>query len=183
MKTGSRSSLVANCYWIDAKPQAHWTDGSGKALNVELSDLLVDVTVSGAGLSSSRRAMLVQGKWTEDFDDLGAGACHTGADDSTNRERDLLEVHCGPVDLFASGKQVTPVPTSGANSFDVSKSEAGRILIEHARYLLFPQTKQTGEPYQALLPTSRNTVKVPAWFMRICLISWRSHHHFLRYPI
>jgi hypothetical protein len=117
---GSHVTVSADCFWIDGRPQAHWDHG-GAVLNVELADLLVDVTVYGSGMRTARRAMLVQGKWTDQCEDLGAEACHQGQDDSTNRERDLLEVHCGEIRLFASSSTATPIPAAHANTFDVRK--------------------------------------------------------------
>lgn len=155
--TGSRVVIEADCIWIDGRPQAHWLDSHGAKQNVELADLLVDVSVNGRNIRPSRRATLVQAKWTALCNDLGANSCFPGQNDSTNRERDLLEMHVGNIDLYASGSTHTPIPrASPGNSFNVALDVPGQPLLPHASYLLFPQTMNLlGSPYQCVDPGSR----------------------------
>jgi len=147
-------ALNADCVWVDGTPKAHW-NVNGVGAYVELADLLLELKVT-TGAATRRRAMLIQAKYTDKYDDLGRSACQTGQADSTNLERDLLEVHSGAISLYASGKTTTPIPAPHLNVFDVSKDIPGQKLIDHTRYLLCPSDyNRSGTPYLSLTPYGR----------------------------
>lgn len=153
--TGAQVTLTADCIWVDGTPKAHWSVNEPMDKYVELADLMLEVSVTSGG-ATTRRAVLVQAKYTDECDDLGNGSCHPGQDDSTNLERDLLEVHSGGIRLYASGKRSTPIPALYQNKFNLSKDLNGKKLISHSRYLLFPDNPNaTGTPYLSLTPYNR----------------------------
>jgi len=162
--TGHGTIIRAHSVWIDGRPQVRWANKSGgiaTLTNVELADSLVDMRIVSSG-RTIRKAVLLQGKWTDSCVDLGPSNCNPSGSDPTNRERNLLEDHTGPIELFASSPkspQAKQILRNGrAGSFDLSKDliSTGQ-LIEYGRYLLFPKDySPVHEPYQALFPFGRH---------------------------
>jgi hypothetical protein len=157
-RSGIPVAVRASSYWIDCRPRANWTSSSGALKTAELGDLLVDVHVSYQGQPAFRRAVVVQGKWTQSCEQLDIGSCEEGAPDPSNRERDLLETHIGPVTLeMANAKRGTSDIT-----FEVTKDKVYKTLMGHARYLLFldavgAPAPPAPDPYLCLVPKGRKS--------------------------
>lgn len=150
-------AIDASSVWIDAKPQAHWFDAVAEWRNVELSDLLVVVNQVGT-LGTNRKAMLIQAKWTDQVDELDKHSLNIGADDSSNKERDLLELCESSFFLYRSSKRDPQSAVMvGANNFSLFKETEKKIgHMDFSRYLLFSKEKSPKmAPYQTLLPSSR----------------------------
>jgi hypothetical protein len=169
-RTAHNVRIDAKSMWVDAKVYADFALANGNPVSTELADLLIDVTVLYRGRPSFRKAGLVQAKSTQHCKQFDSGCCNVGADDSSNKERDLLESHIGSIALHASGignglspRNRTAIPQPGQNIFDVSTDQPtpGRgpyQLIDYATYLLFPKVQPNppvDEPYQVLTPSGR----------------------------
>ena len=156
-KTAIPVRVFVNSYWVDVYPRARW--GPSFIEKAELGDLLADVRVKYQGKPAFRKAVLLQGKWSKAWNELDSGSCNPGADDATNRERDLLEGNTGLVMLELPS---SPLINGSASNpvFDLAKDKYTNRLMGHSKYFLFldaPSAPTTPgiEPYVCLVPTNR----------------------------
>jgi len=164
IKWKTRPNISADSVWVDAKPQAFFTNTYTKQIdNVELADLLLvlkkDYVIDGIR-KTERRAILLQGKCVDAPMLLDTCTCSYG-NESSQRERDLLEESNRLIELYESYAKNKQIGCSGYNLH--SNNNMKKSLGDFARYLNIPKLKPKSLipwggtlPYQTLWPSSRN---------------------------
>ncbi|MDR7192930.1 hypothetical protein [Luteimonas terrae] len=149
MDDSTLANLRVTSTWVDQYPKARDPKDSASRW-VELADLLLVVNITFNGLSRYKSALLVQAKCAACVNQLDA--CQRLS--SSWKERNLLEMSSGTLEVRTSSGGDLLNPTK--SSYILAAPSVPAIGLEKfARYLIIPNNKIQGLPYNLLWPSSR----------------------------
>lgn len=166
-KFRTSASVSMNSDWVDCKPVAWFPSpiagNRGTTISkCEAGDLLIVVELKKQRGPSSKRAVLLQAKCTQDHKTLDSNSCTYPGTSSTHRQRNLYEVNGQPFTLCTSGS--ASANRIGGPYHSPLTGGKNNNMKDCARYLLIPLqmswqgpwTADENRPYQTMWPDTRS---------------------------